>query len=567
MLAYENILYAGEDTIVLMSVFILTLITNIMKVFKRLAFVICIAIGIGAFVSCEKQFEPTLLLNVDSMEISAEAGEYELTYNLNHPLEEAAEPKVIADVDWLTILSTKSGLIKFTADENKTIEKREALILIKYPTLMTLECKVIQGATQKPLIQVDLEQKTVSCQGGDNEFSVIIHNPVSGVKPVATFTASWATDFTFADNKLKFKVEESRESETRQAEITISYEGAESVGVNLIQEAANMTMLGNPANSYIVSTEGLYGFETKTNDGNPIEGIESADWLWTSKANNIVEGVTYFNGVISFKATGKTGNALIVALNKEKEIVWSWHIWATPQPKLLTYDNGTVIMDRFLGATSTGWEGVEPLGLLYQWGRKDPFWGANNAKENEEKDCTFNQAREMTTINPKFNMDWMYIGGRGKGTTIDESIKNPVCMWADESTSDYHWLAVSDKTLWAEQKTIYDPCPAGYRVSSSDELNVFSKENFKYDESKKAYAHQMGEKIDWWPISGVREDKSGLLVLWQTLFAWNCGNSELDNLFFIDYFGSRLVAGPNMLETNGLGNRCFAQPVRCVQIK
>ena len=84
--------------------------------------------------------------------------------------------------------------------------------------------------------------------------------------------------------------------------------------------------------------------------------------------------------------TNKGGNMVVAVTNKDGSmILWSWRLWfsdivvdkisgfasiATEIP------NSKKIMDRNLGAKSVNGEGVETYGLLYQWGRKDPFKGS-----------------------------------------------------------------------------------------------------------------------------------------------------------------------------------------------
>ena len=73
----------------------------------------------------------------------------------------------------------------------------------------------------------------------------------------------------------------------------------------------------------------------------------------------------------------KNGNA-VVAVKKDGKILWSWHIWAcegyNPDATAQKYNNNAgVVMDRNLGATSATPGKPQTIGLLYQWGRKDPF--------------------------------------------------------------------------------------------------------------------------------------------------------------------------------------------------
>ncbi len=96
--------------------------------------------------------------------------------------------------------------------------------------------------------------------------------------------------------------------------------------------------------------------------------------------------------------TQKEGNAVVAARNAAGDIIWSWHIWVTEgdpanEANALTYYtyswdetgihydrdriSGTQIMRRNLGAMAdepvSASDPGRTYGLLYQWGRKDPF--------------------------------------------------------------------------------------------------------------------------------------------------------------------------------------------------
>ena len=173
------------------------------------------------------------------------------------------------------------------------------------------------------------------------------------------------------------------------------------------------TSLGSNANSYIVPEKGQYRFETTKVSGAAITDINSAVWLWSSKEGDssdpIISDIIYKNGEIGFTASGVEGNAVIAALDAEKNIVWSWHIWVTDTPETMEYENGSVFMDRMLGATSAErGSNKGNLGLFYQWGRKDPIYGGTK----DELKNAFNSANNETLINPDFNMKWQFVNSR-----------------------------------------------------------------------------------------------------------------------------------------------------------
>jgi hypothetical protein len=146
------------------------------------------------------------------------------------------------------------------------------------------------------------------------------------------------------------------------------------------------------ANSYIVSSSGSYKFiPTKGNSTKSIGSISSVEVLWetfgTDKApcvGDLIRDVKYEGGYIHFKtpALFVKGNAVIAAKNINGIILWSWHIWLTDNPKSQEYSNvykdAGYMMDRNLGATTAVPGATGSLGLLYQWGRKDPFLGSSS---------------------------------------------------------------------------------------------------------------------------------------------------------------------------------------------
>ena len=88
------------------------------------------------------------------------------------------------------------------------------------------------------------------------------------------------------------------------------------------------------------------------------------------------------------------GNAL-VALMQDGKVVWSWHVWVTDAPQTMTYGNGTVFMDRNLGAAGTTAGGTDAYGMYYQWGRKDPFYGG---EKTETSANAFLEAKNGTVV-------------------------------------------------------------------------------------------------------------------------------------------------------------------------
>ena len=203
--------------------------------------------------------------------------------------------------------------------------------------------------------------------------------------------------------------------------------------------------LAASANCYIISEAGLYKFKTvKGNSDISVGNVAYASILWetfgTSTAPeylDLVSGFCYKDGYIAFQTADafKEGNAVIAAKDADGNILWSWHIWLTDKPQSHVYNNNAgTMMDRNLGATSATPGDVGALGLLYQWGRKDPFLGSSSISSSTIAKSTitwpsavssdsWNGTIDYATANPTTfityngnNFDWYY--------TLDYSTDN-----------------------------------------------------------------------------------------------------------------------------------------------
>ena len=162
----------------------------------------------------------------------------------------------------------------------------------------------------------------------------------------------------------------------------------EYIGERPTESVVDMSFSGT-ANSYIVSQKGAYKFKAvKGNSSESVGAVSSAEVLWetfgtdvTPNVGDLVKNVSYKDGEVTFYTaeTFREGNAVIAAKDASGNILWSWHIWLTDQSEeQVYYNNAGTMMDRNLGATSATPGDVGALGLLYQWGRKDPFLGSSS---------------------------------------------------------------------------------------------------------------------------------------------------------------------------------------------
>lgn len=215
------------------------------------------------------------------------------------------------------------------------------------------------------------------------------------------------------------------------------------------------------ANCYIVSTSGSYKFNA-TVKGNSLESLRpavSAEVMWESFGTNIAPETGDIIASVELSSDGyvlfatpeelKDGNALIAIKDAVGTVLWSWHIWVCkdfdPEKTASLYaNNAGVMMDRNLGALSATPGDNLSIGLLYQWGRKDPFMGSSSLTNTA-----------LAAATPAFPTP------NATTTTIEYTIEHPSEFIAFQS---FDWLNSTNDNRWKEEKTIYDPCPPGWKV-------------------------------------------------------------------------------------------------------
>ena len=226
------------------------------------------------------------------------------------------------------------------------------------------------------------------------------------------------------------------------------------------------------ANSYVVTGAGEYRFKAvKGNTEESVGAVASAAVLWETwnnqesvTANSVIASVAVDGDYITFTTpeTFHAGNALIAAKDASGAILWSWHIWlpATPVTDVEDANFSTKrTMSRNLGAlvdaTIDAPTPVESFGLLYEWGRKDPFPGLG----------VLSGAGAITTAGE--------VTAKEGPMSVEETIKNPT-VYVFKAKGDWAADGTDTASLWGEtSKTVYDPCPAGYMLPQRNKSCAF----------------------------------------------------------------------------------------------
>ena len=212
----------------------------------------------------------------------------------------------------------------------------------------------------------------------------------------------------------------------------------------------------------------------------------AAHLLWESSLG-LISDIELKYGYVRFKLSDSSarGNAVIAVYDTEGNVLWSWHIWITDRPHEQSFSIGEheiAILDRNLGATAATCTGANDAlatyGLYYQWGRKDPSMGPpayNYSPINLNTAPYYDFSSDEKTAAEVTQF---------AEPTLRNGVENPMYLilpTAQPLSYIFNWTHQRYDFLWGYDiatgmttKTIYDPCPYGYRVPSSELGALFS---------------------------------------------------------------------------------------------
>ncbi|MBR5855997.1 MAG: hypothetical protein IKY70_01830 [Bacteroidales bacterium] len=442
---------------------------------------------------------------------------------------------------------------------------------IKSITLEGLGSELISGKAavvgyadgSVPSVTMDAEQATKSvtldCGDGVQLDETMPVTFIISVPPV-TFASGMKITVTDTDGKSKTYNNRSSNTVTRSNLLSFPVITYKQPVVEPEPSTPDLSKDGT-ANCYLVSESGTYKFKAvKGNSTTSVGSVNSAVVLWESfgtstapEVGDIIESVSYSDGYVTFStpATFMNGNASIAVKDDNGVILWSWHIWCSTEgwtDQVYANNTGTM-MDRNLGATSATPGDVGALGLLYQWGRKDPFMGASSISE-----C----------ILAVSTGSWSTYGGM---KSIDFSVSNPMTyLWF------YDWcegVGIGDPShmdRWKDsEKTVYDPCPLGYKVPKGGEGGLWDLSYISSNSdsiNKGIYWELADGTLAWYPASGYRDCETVKLKsvgtngsLWASAY-----HPSLNYIAFAPFFNTDNYVSPDYHNNPGKG---FS--VRCVR--
>ena len=306
------------------------------------------------------------------------------------------------------------------------------------------------------------------------------------------------------------------------------------------------------ANCYLVQGAGDYKFRSVIGNTDATVGnVKSVEVLWESfgtdempNVGDLIASVDYKDGYIRFSTPEnfRDGNAVIAAKNSKGTILWSWHIWCAEEGwKEQVYDNNAgTMMDRNLGATSATPGDVGSLGLLYQWGRKDPFLSSSSISSSVPAVSTG---------------VWEAISSGSFGPE-----ENPMTFYTSMSSMVLGWKC---------RKTAYDPCPHEWHVPEGDEIGVWSMsglERVQFDMINMglSYRIEASGTDAWYPAAGFRDCYNGTPLSGMGYIGsyWSCSLTGVIDNYRRSAFGLHFQRGDGVY-TSHYGDLAYAYSVRC----
>lgn len=336
------------------------------------------------------------------------------------------------------------------------------------------------------------------------------------------------------------------------------------------------------ANCYMVDAsldankEKVFKFKAvKGNSSTGVGKIDEAVVLWetynnaeTVAANSVIAQADFDKQDgdddywITFKmpSTLHSGNAVIAAKDDKDNILWSWHIWIPANTITAAdygiYTAGKAMHDRNLGALSVAVASndskidVTSVGLVYQWGRKDPFPGPSSI----ETEGTYYSFATVAGTAPSAKTCQL---------SIEESILQPTTF----AKGSNDWLSTSDGSLWGDNtsKTIYDPCPVGYRVPNRDKSNdnylFAAKLNTAtgWSFNKDNYWFTLGNPATVFPCAGYNDGGTSKATFRTVLWNAHHDGDHPDTAYNIYVYSGPAFANYAHGKSRGYYVRCVAE--------
>ena len=517
----------------------------------------------------------------------------------------SATPSNTAATTSVTSDANYAGSVEFTAPAITDGEKITVTLTVtdsKNNRTTTAQTSVTVGAAEKLAVALSADIKSMATKpGGSFELPFTVTG--IGTATVAsdvtlTATSGWNATCEWGSDKTSGKIKVTAPAAltpTLALSMTISDNHNRTAKLEATLTIVEISTAANAANCHIVAPGSTLTIKAVEGNSTTELNFNNAALVWQD-AQGMVKSVSANSSekvvVVQLNA-GIVGNA-VVAAKLDDVIVWSWHVWVTDYDPMsdpfVWTDKSTgtsyTFMDRNLGAKNAKKYDAGSLGLLYQWGRKDPFVGADGTESSVyvlKYDIDGNRVREVSEERPT------YPSSDYESTNLLLSIQNPNTFYSAPSSAwpVVDWLTDDaqrqNHDLWggvSGYKTKYDPCPEGWKVPEAGAPWGFRKEYKKagalndgqpYDSSYPwfieyddaycigfRYKQADSGKEYWFPFTGKKDCNKGDLN--GVGGGANYNTATCQNTLAI----MEMLAWGNPASETGL-NRPYGSSVRCIK--
>ena len=534
-------------------------------------------IGIAALASlaaCQKA-DPYMTLSQKKFTVSADGGTIsaELSANVYY--------RVVNENDFAVVelAGTEGETSTYTVrvGANPNYEARTARIKFIGDYVTPLALDITQEA--KVHVGVSVSEIAMSYTGGTATFTVLGNKAWTATCDNPDYTLSMTSGTGESD--ITVTIPENTKTTAVTSVITVVING-EDYTVTITQGGAPSTekidlSATATSNCYIVSKVGYYKFKATTRGSGYVpesckDEISAtiapvkAKVLWSTyntktapaSSDAIISGVALEDGYVVFNTTDMisltAGNVVIAVYDASDVILWSWHIWLTEEPTASSI-GGAYWMDRNLGAVNATRGDAGSIGLLYQWGRKDPLRSAS----------TFTDGDFIATF-PAPTADEVEVATSETAGTIQASIANPrpFINTYPGNAGPKDWVYAKDHDdRWMDgSKTMFDPCPAGYKLPSTAQMAAFGVAGGLPSGSTK-YSASADAKAAYKQEDHVFETSAFSLPIGGYI-AYNDGTLLADVNVCAKYVTSSRATAPSSYYFNANGSACnFSNTATC----
>ena len=239
--------------------------------------------------------------------------------------------------------------------------------------------------------------------------------------------------------------------------------------------------------------------------------IADTDDVFTDISVNSNPNVTNISncGYVQFKVTSvpSTGaNGVISIKDSSGTIIWNWHIWVwADNLSTVSITNSSGVTYKILPYNlASKWDNTGKTTIknwFYQWGRSVPMLCPS--AYNSTSDHSSYGSLSFTTAST--------------ASSYYQGIANPTTFYYNTNFSDNWFGNTSYYNLWDANctktgtsdkvtvKTVYDPCPPGFKIPNGNTFTRFSTSNGG------SFNNGYTWNGSFFPASGYREDYDGSL--------------------------------------------------------